>query len=260
MSSIEISEKLLPVFKAAEIEVLDPQQITLLNNAVNRVIDREGEAALTRPRLEGIREMVLEHLWSPELTKAVKFKIAMEGFVCLSPDWNLFTANVTEPVINQVLDGIECWTSLTRTFPVVIGLRTGNRLFLLFRNAEEEASATESTALAMVMAYDADELFLCSATDILNGIKAFLVTRSRAEEGSGIFFELTESQDRWVIGDPVGKIDPNILSDFTGASAYKSFNNDAERSRMVEARQALSHWKPSYEWRFDPLDSAANEK
>ena len=254
MSSSEISQKLLPVFTPAEIQALAPQQITLLNNAVNRVIEREGEAALTRPRLEGIREMVLEHLWSPELTKVEKVKKAMEGFVCLSPDWNLFTANVTEPVIDQVLDGIECWTSLTRTFPVVIGLRTGNRLFLLFRNAEEEAGATESTALAMVVAYDADELFLCSATDILNGLKAFLVTRSRAEEGSGMFFELTESQDRWVIGDPVGKIDPNILGDFTGAAAFKSFSNDAERARKHAARQALIRWKPFYEWRFESLD------
>ena len=198
--------------------------------------------------------MVLEHLWSPELTKAVKVKKAMEGFDCLSPDFNFFTANVTESVTDQVLDGIECWTSLTRTFPVVIGLRTGNRLFLLFRNPEEEASATASTALAMVMAYDADELFLCTATDVLNGLKAFLVTRSRSTEGRGIFFELTESQDRWVIGNPVGKLDPNILGDFTGASAFKSFNNEAERARMHEARQALIRWMPSYEWRFDASD------
>lgn len=189
-----------------------------------------------------------------ELTAAEKVRKNMKGFDCLSPDWNLFTAKANEPVMDQVLNGIECWSSLTRTFPVVIGLRTGNRLILLFRNAEEESSTTETTALAMVMAYDADELFLCTATDVLNGLKAFWVTRSRSTEGRGIFFELTESQDRWVIGNPVGKLDPNILGDFTGASAFKSFNNEAERARMHEARQALIRWMPSYEWRFDASD------
>lgn len=252
---MELTEKLTSLFSAQEKKSLAPQQINLLNNTVNKVIESEGEAALTHPRLEGIKELVLEHLWPAELTAVAKVRTNMKGFDCLSPHKNLFTATITEPVLDQVFSGIEGWTVLARTFPVVIGVRSGNRLILLFRNANEESSTTESTALAMVSAYDADEIFFCSATDVLNGLKAFLVTRSRTAEGVGMFFELAESEGKWEIGGLVGKIDPNILGDFTGATAFKSFNTDGARARREEARQALTRWQPMYDWQFDPFNT-----
>lgn len=251
--SMKLSEKLIPLFSEQEQSALAPQQINLLNNAVKRIIEGEGEVALTQPRLEGVKELVLEHLWPIGLATVEKVRTSMKGFYCLSSHWNFFTAKVNDPVIDQVLNGVEGWTALAKTFPVVIGVRTKNRLFLLFRNSEEESSTTESTALAMVSAYGADELFLCSATDVLGGLKAFLVTRTKTTEGVGIFFELTESGDRWVIGDPVGKIDPNTLGDFMGAVAFKSFNSDSASARREEARQALIRWQPMYDWQFDAV-------
>jgi hypothetical protein len=177
----------------------------------------------------------------------------MEGFECLSSHWNFYTTLVSQPVMDQVLNGVEGWTSLTKTFPIVIGVRAKNRLFLLFRRPEEDPASTEATALAMVAAYDADEIFLCSATDVLGGIKAFLVSRTKTTEGVGIFFQLTEGEDRWVIGDPVGKIDPNTLSDFMGSAAFQNLNTDSASSRGEEARQALTRWQPTYDWRFEAV-------
>lgn len=252
---MKLTKELIAIFSSQEQLALAPQQINLLNNAVKRVLESEGEDALTLPRLEGIKELVLEHLWPAELAIVEKVRSSMAGFRCLSSHWNLFTATVNEPVIDQVLSGVEGWTSLARTFPVVIGVRTGSRLVLLIRSSEEALSDTESTALAMVAAYDADELFLCSATDALGGLKAFLVTKSRTTEGVGIFFQLTESEDRWVIGDPVGKIDPKILGDFMGAAAFKSMNTDSAHARRDEARQALTGWQSMYDWQFEPIST-----
>jgi hypothetical protein len=250
---MELNEKLIPFFTTQERESLVPQQINLLNNAVSRVIKNEGVAALTKPRLEGIKEMVLEHLWPDSLSTVEKVRTSMEGFECLSSHWNFYTTLVSQPVMDQVLNGVEGWTSLTKTFPIVIGVRAKNRLFLLFRRPEEDPASTEATALAMVAAYDADEIFLCSATDVLGGIKAFLVSRTKTTEGVGIFFQLTEGEDRWVIGDPVGKIDPNTLSDFMGSAAFQNLNTDSASSRGEEARQALTRWQPTYDWRFEAV-------
>ncbi len=252
---MELNEKLIPFFTSQERASLAPQQINLLNNAVSRIVKNEGVAALTKPRLEGIKEMVLEHLWPDSLSTVEKVRTSMEGFECLSSHWNFYTAPVSQPVMDQVLNGVEGWTSLTKTFPIVIGVRAKNRLFLLFRRPEEDPASTEATALAMVAAYDADEIFLCSATDVLGGVKAFLVSRSKTTEGVGIFFELTKVQDRWVIGDPVGKINPNILGDFMGAAAFQSFNSDRASSRGEEAKQALIHWQPTYDWRFKDFET-----
>jgi hypothetical protein len=250
---MELNEKLIPFFTTQERASLVPQQINLLNNAVSRVIKNEGVAALTKPRLEGIKEMVLEHLWPDSLSTVEKVRTSMEGFECLSSHWNFYTTLVCQPVMDQVLNGVEGWTSLTKTFPIVIGVRAKNRLFLLFRRPEEDPASTEATALAMVAAYDADEIFLCSATDVLGGIKAFLVSRTKTTEGVGIFFQLTEGEDRWVIGDPVGKIDPNTLSEFMGSAAFQNLNTDSASSRGEEARQALTRWQPTYDWRFEAV-------
>ena len=238
------------VFSEQEFESLAPQQRALLDSAIQRVADKEGLDALTVPRLEGIKELVTQHLWSPELTNAAQIHASMAGFECLSPQRNFYTATTTEPVMDQILNGIEDWTQLSRTFPLAIGLRTGDRLFLLFRNVEEDLAATESTILAMLVAYDADEMFICSASDALGGLKAFMATMSSTTDGQGIFFELTESKDKWEIGNPVGNLDLGILDDYPGASAFKVFHNVAERSRQREAQQSLKNWQPLYDWRF----------
>ena len=60
------------VFSQEEFESLAPQQRTLLDNAIQRVADKEGLDALTVPRLEGIKELVTQHLWSPALSEASK--------------------------------------------------------------------------------------------------------------------------------------------------------------------------------------------
>lgn len=248
---MKLSEKLHSVFTPQEIDALAPQQVAMLNNKINRVIDTEGEAALTRPRLEGIKEMMTEHLWPAGLTIAETTWKTIDGFVSLSPDFNYFSAEVAEPFFDQVLNAIEIWTAESKTFPVVIAIRKGKRAYLLFRHPDEEAGTTESTALAMVVAYAPDELVVCTATDVLGGLKAFLVTVSRTTESNGIFFDLEKGKDRWQIGEPIGKIDPNTLEDYTGATAFRSFNNSAERARMYEARKALTEWKPSYDWCFE---------
>jgi hypothetical protein len=60
------------VFSQEEFESLAQQQRTLLDNAIQRVADKEGLEALTVPRLEGIKELVTQHLWSPALSEASK--------------------------------------------------------------------------------------------------------------------------------------------------------------------------------------------
>jgi hypothetical protein len=88
---MRLSEKLHAVFSQHEIDALAPQQVAMLNNKVNRVIDTEGEAALTRPRLEGIKEMLSEHLWPTGLTINETTWKTIDGFVSLSPDFNYFS-------------------------------------------------------------------------------------------------------------------------------------------------------------------------
>jgi hypothetical protein len=66
------------VFSQEEFESLAPQQRTLLDNAIQRVADKEGLDALTVPRLEGIKELVTQHLWSPALSEASKSLPASE--------------------------------------------------------------------------------------------------------------------------------------------------------------------------------------
>ena len=51
---------------------LAPQQVTLLNNAIHRVVQKDGYDAVTLDRLEGFKELVTQHLWSDALTTASK--------------------------------------------------------------------------------------------------------------------------------------------------------------------------------------------
>ena len=60
------------VFSQDEFDSLAPQQRTLLDNASQRVANKDGLEALTVERLEGIKELVTQHLWSGALTEASK--------------------------------------------------------------------------------------------------------------------------------------------------------------------------------------------
>lgn len=52
------------VFSQEEFDSLAPQQRTLLDNAILRVANKDGLDAVTVDRLEGIKELVTQHLWS----------------------------------------------------------------------------------------------------------------------------------------------------------------------------------------------------
>ena len=43
-----------------------------MNNAIHRVVQKDGFEAVTIDRLEGIKELVTQHLWSDALTAASK--------------------------------------------------------------------------------------------------------------------------------------------------------------------------------------------
>jgi hypothetical protein len=60
------------VFPVEFLNTLAPQQERLVNAAIHRVVEKEGHDALTLPRLEGIKELVTQHLWSPALSEASK--------------------------------------------------------------------------------------------------------------------------------------------------------------------------------------------
>jgi hypothetical protein len=66
-----LRERFNVVFPRHVLDKLAPQQINLTNNAIYRVIDKEGMEALTIPRLEGIHELVTVHLWCDALTQVV---------------------------------------------------------------------------------------------------------------------------------------------------------------------------------------------
>jgi hypothetical protein len=60
------------VFPRELLDSLAPQQRTLTDNVINRVLNQEGVEALTLDRLEGIKELVTQHLWFSALTEASK--------------------------------------------------------------------------------------------------------------------------------------------------------------------------------------------
>ncbi len=59
------------VFPPDQITVA-PQQETLLNNAIHRVVQKHGYEGVTLDRLEGIKELVTQHLRFDALTTASK--------------------------------------------------------------------------------------------------------------------------------------------------------------------------------------------
>jgi hypothetical protein len=66
------------VFPRELLDTFAPQQETLTDNAINRILNKDGPEALTVDRLEGIKELVTQHLWSPALTELTKNLPALE--------------------------------------------------------------------------------------------------------------------------------------------------------------------------------------
>lgn len=175
-----------------------------------------------------------------------------DRYFSLSSSGNFFRAQATDNFLAQVLDAIEEYTKKQTTFPVTIAIRSGEKVFIKFRRPEESEESTESTIIAMVTAYDADEIAICFATDLYQGLKAGIITRSRGKLGELIFFEL-ENQTHWAIGSPVGKIAAREIPEYIGKHAIEHFNNPEERARILEAQESLKIWLPDVQWDFpDP--------
>jgi hypothetical protein len=68
----DMYERVRQVFPAKFLNTLAPQQENLIDAAIHRVVQKEGHEALTVDRLEGIKELVTQHLWSSALTEASK--------------------------------------------------------------------------------------------------------------------------------------------------------------------------------------------
>ena len=68
----DMYERVGQVFPMEMLNSLAPQQRTLTDNAINRVLNKDGPEALTVDRLEGIKELVTQHLWSSARTEASK--------------------------------------------------------------------------------------------------------------------------------------------------------------------------------------------
>jgi len=64
--------RVLQVFPDKFWNTLAPQQQNMVDHAINRVATQESKEALTVDRLEGIKELVTQHLWSDALTTASK--------------------------------------------------------------------------------------------------------------------------------------------------------------------------------------------
>ena len=60
------------VFPETFLDTLATQQENQVNNAIHRVVEKDGPEAVTMARLEGIKELVTQHLWSAGLTAASK--------------------------------------------------------------------------------------------------------------------------------------------------------------------------------------------
>jgi hypothetical protein len=62
----------IQVFPEEMWNALAPQQRQLVDNAIARVADKHGLDAVTVDRLEGIKELVTQHLWSDAHTAVFK--------------------------------------------------------------------------------------------------------------------------------------------------------------------------------------------
>jgi hypothetical protein len=66
----EMHDRVLQVFPDEVWKTFAEQQQNLANNAMDRVLKKDGPEALTVDRLEGIMELVTQHLWSDVHTQA----------------------------------------------------------------------------------------------------------------------------------------------------------------------------------------------
>lgn len=249
-SEYKIQRLINEVFPPEVLKNLANQQRNSIDELIKRVINSEGAEALTKPRLEGIKELITEHLWAKELTQVADSMFFLEGFVNLSPDNNLFEARAKDAFLSQLLDAIRLFTQKVPAFPLAIAIRSEDRFIVMFRSTDEDKALTESTIRALVAAYDAEEIAICFATDAYHGMKACLITRKLSTEGTAIFLELEAKSDGWVIGKPVGKISSSQLNDFVGQEAVLNFNEPFIRTRKVEAQKSLEQWMPMYKWGF----------
>ncbi len=64
-------ERAAQVFPEEMWNALAPQQRRMVDNAIARVSNKDGVEALTLDRLEGIKELVTQHLWSDAHTAAL---------------------------------------------------------------------------------------------------------------------------------------------------------------------------------------------
>ncbi len=60
----------IQVFPEERWRALAPQQRRMVDNAIARVANKDGLDAVTIDRLEGIKELVTQHLWSEAHTAA----------------------------------------------------------------------------------------------------------------------------------------------------------------------------------------------
>ena len=65
----DMHDRVLQVFPDEVWKTFAEQQQNLANNAMDRVLKKGGPKALTMDRLEGIKELVTQHLWSDALTQ-----------------------------------------------------------------------------------------------------------------------------------------------------------------------------------------------
>jgi hypothetical protein len=65
----DIYARVRQVFPEDQINLV-PQQVTLLNNAIHRVVQKDGDEAVTMDRLEGFKELITQHLWFDALSTA----------------------------------------------------------------------------------------------------------------------------------------------------------------------------------------------
>lgn len=61
----DIGKRVYEAFGRETLDSLSVQQENMANAMILRILDAEGPEALTKDRLEGVKEMVTEHLWDP---------------------------------------------------------------------------------------------------------------------------------------------------------------------------------------------------
>lgn len=61
----DIGKRVWEAFGPETLRTLSPQQENMANAMITKIAREEGPEALTKARLEGVKEMVTVHLWDP---------------------------------------------------------------------------------------------------------------------------------------------------------------------------------------------------